>query len=247
MISVIVITKNEEAHIFDCLESVKWADEIIVVDNFSDDKTFEICKKFTSLVYLHDWQGFGIQKNRALSYATGEWVFSIDADERVDADLKNAILEAVYKNENCAYKVKRLNFFSGKAMRFGKWSKDRPLRLFKRCRGEFSLDKVHESVNCEDSQKVLSGYLHHYPYKNYESYIQKMQLYTSVWAQEQFSKGRKSSIFKAFLRAWFKFISSYIFRLGFLDGSIGFSVAYCSMIYTFFKYAKLHHFYQQDK
>ncbi|MDP2695211.1 MAG: glycosyltransferase family 2 protein, partial [Gallionella sp.] len=150
-LSVIIITKNEAANIRACLESVAWTDEIIVVDSGSSDATAEICGEFGARVYVHDWPGFGVQKNRALGYATHEWVFSIDADERVTPELRNAIEAVLRKDDDVrsAYRVSRLSSYCGRFMRHSGWHPDHIVRLFRRAAAHFSDDLVHERLLVE--------------------------------------------------------------------------------------------------
>ena len=247
-LSVIIITKNEEANIRACLESVAWADEIIVVDSGSSDATTEICREFGARVYVHDWIGFGAQKNRALGYATHNWVFSIDADERVTPELRAAI-EAKLRgdvtadqatNHTCvAYRVSRLSSYCGRFMRHSGWHPDHIVRLFKRGAARFSDALVHESVEVQGNIGLLEGELLHYSYKNLEQVLNKANQYSSAAAQMLQQRGRNSSVSSAVLRGLWAFLRTYFLQRGFLDGREGFMVAVSNAEGTYYRYLKL--------
>lgn len=240
-LSVIIITKNEAANIRACLESVGWADEIIVVDSGSTDATAEICRKFGARVYVHDWPGFGAQKNRALSYATNEWVFSIDADERVTEELRAAI-EAVLHRENdtCpAYRVSRLSSYCGRFMRHSGWYPDRIVRLFRRDAARFSDDLVHERLLIEGEAGQLGGELLHYAFDNPEEVLLKVNQYSSAGAAMLQRRGRSASLGGAVLRGLWSFLRTYVLRGGFLDGREGFMLAVSNAEGTYYRYLKL--------
>jgi len=240
-LSVIIITKNEAANIRACLESVAWADEIIVVDAGSSDATAEICRESGAKVYVHDWPGFGVQKNRALGYATNEWVFSIDADERVTPELRTAI-ETVLRKENgtCpAYRISRLSSYCGRFMRHSGWYPDRIVRLFKRDAARFSDDLVHERLLIEGDVGQLDGELLHYAFDNLEEVLRKVNQYSSAGAQMMHQRGRQASLSGAVLRGLWSFLRTYILRGGFLDGREGFMLAVSNAEGTYYRYLKL--------
>lgn len=240
-LSVIIITKNEVAHIRACLESVAWADEIIVVDSGSIDDTVTIAHEFTPRVYAHDWPGFGAQKNRALDYATNEWVFSIDADERVTPELRAAI-EMVLRKEDgtCSgYRVSRLSSYCGRFMRHSGWYPDHIVRLFRRGAARFSDDLVHERLLIEGEVGQLGGELLHYAFDNLEEVLRKMDHYSSAGAAMQQQRGRTASLGGAVLRGLWSFLHTYILRGGFLDGREGFMLAVSNAEGTYYRYLKL--------
>jgi len=241
-LSVIIITKNEAVNIRACLESVAWADEIIVVDSGSSDATVEICRELGVKVYLHDWPGFGPQKNRALSYATNEWVFSIDADERVTAGLCTAI-EAVLRNDidqmPAAYRISRLSSYCGRFMRHSGWYPDHIVRLFKRGAAKFSDDLVHEQILVDGETGMLDGELLHYSYENLEQVLNKVNQYSSASAQMLAQRGRQASLSGAVLHGLWSFIRTYFLRAGFLDGREGFMLAVSNAEGTYYRYLKL--------
>ena len=241
-LSVIVISKNEAANIRACLESVAWADEIIVVDSGSTDGTVELAREFTSHVYLHpDWPGFGPQKNRALDYAMGDWVLSIDADERVTPELRIAI-EAVMRNDAnacVAYRVSRLSSYCGRYMRHSGWYPDRIVRLFRRNVARFSDDLVHERLLIEGVIGQLDGELLHYAFDSAEEVLHKMDMYSTAGAQRLHQQGRKATLTGAVLRGMWSFFRTWVLRAGFLDGREGFMLAISNAEGTYYRYIKL--------
>ena len=240
-LSVIIITQNEAANIYACLESVAWADEIIVVDSNSTDTTPEICKGLGARVYVHDWPGFGPQKNRALDYATHDWVFSIDADERVTPELRAAI-ETVLRDEpnTCAaYRISRLSSYCGRFMRHSGWRPDHIVRLFKRDAARFSDDLVHEQLRVEGQIGQLDGELLHFAFADAEEVLQKVNHYSSAGATMMQRRGRQATLTGAVLRGLWSFIRTYFLRAGFLDGREGFMLAVSNAEGTYYRYLKL--------
>lgn len=240
-LSVILITKNEAGNIRACLESVAWADEIIVVDSGSSDATVAIAREFTSQVHVHDWPGFGAQKNRALGYATHEWVFSIDADERVTPELRAAIQAVLRKeDETCpGYRVSRLSSYCGRFMRHSGWYPDHIVRLFRRGAARFSDDLVHERLLIEGEVGQLGGELLHYPFDDLEAVLHKVNHYSSAGAAMLQQRGRSASLGGAVLRGLWSFLRTYVLRGGFLDGREGFMLAVSNAEGTYYRYLKL--------
>lgn len=250
-LSVIVITKNEEDRISRCLSSVtNIADEIIVFDSGSTDKTVEIAKKFTDKVFVTDWKGYGIQKQRALDKAACDWVLSIDADEEVDSKLAQEITSLLNQDsiKHNAYKMRWKNIIFGKPTRFGRTARA-CTRLFKRQGSRFDEAIVHEKVIFEGETGIIKkGFLNHYSIRNFEHLLYKNRLYAVLMAEKKFAKGKKShGILLAVLRGLINFIQIYVFRLGFLDGSRGLLYAVIYAQYTFNKYAGLWSLEQQSK
>lgn len=240
MISVIIIIKNEEKNLARCLQSVSWADEIVLLDSGSQDKSLEIASAFGCKIHKTDWPGFGPQKQRALELAQGSWVFSIDADEVVSAELKQEILNFVADNKYDAAFMPRLSYLCGEAIYHSGWYPDFILRLFKKEKAQFSKDLVHEKVLCQGTSSKLKNHLLHYSYDNFEQFIQKFNQYSSLGAKNLYDKNKKSSIGKAFFRGLHSFIKHYFFKLGFLDGGNGLVVAISAFESTYYKYLKLH-------
>ena len=239
-ISVIIITKNEAANIRACLESVAWADEIVVVDSGSADDTVNICKAMGARVYVHpDWPGFGPQKNRALGYATNEWVFSIDADERVTPELHAELIQAMNEERAQGFYLPRLSQFCGRFIRYSGWYPDYVLRLFKRDAGRFSDNLVHESVLLTGRTARLKKPLLHYSYLTTDDVERKVEHYSTAAAQQMFQSGKRPGWPGAVLRAGWAFARTYFLRLGVLDGSAGLNIARMNVRTTYLKYRKL--------
>ncbi|MBI3802817.1 MAG: glycosyltransferase family 2 protein [Nitrospirae bacterium] len=239
-ISVTVITRDEAGEIDACLSSVAWADEIVVVDSGSTDRTVEIAKRFTGKVFHHPWEGYARQKNWAVAQASHDWILSLDADERVSPALREEIERAIGAPSPAAgYLIPRKNFFLGHWIRHGGWSPDYVLRLFQRKEGRFLDRKVHEAVSVDGPVGRLKTPLEHYTYRSLEAYFERMERYSTLAAEELFERGKKANALDLTLRPWTTFIRMYLLRLGFLDGWDGFLLARLYSRYTYFKYAKL--------
>ena len=240
LLSVIIITKDEQDNIEDCLESVKWADEIIVVDSGSTDETEEICRKYTNKFYVKDWPGFGIQKQRALDLATHEWVLLIDADERVTSGLRNAIISVLSSNSNVnGYLIPRLSNYLGKDIRHAGWYPDYTLRLAKKNKSHFTKDIVHEKMVVDGTINKLNIHFLHYPYKDIAHHMQKLNDYSSLSAEKMHASGKRISWPMILFKAFFGFVRAYILRKGFLDGWPGLVVSVSTAISVYYKYLKL--------
>ncbi|MFA5960129.1 MAG: glycosyltransferase family 2 protein [Tatlockia sp.] len=236
MLSVIVIAKNEEANIRRCLESVKWAYEIIVLDSGSSDNTLAIAKEYTDNVYSTDWPGYGVQKQRALSYATGDWVLNLDADECVSADLKRAIEQAMAENTADAYRIPICMHFNGYPLRFSS-SPKRHARLFKRVGARFSDDIVHEKIILPDSARIgrIKTAIMHHSFKDVSHALYKMNRYSSYSAKIKIKNKKKASFNKTLLGTGWMFFRCYILQRGFLDGKVGFLFAVLNAQGTFYR------------
>jgi len=240
-LSVVIITKNEEGCICDCIKSASWADEIIVVDADSSDKTVLICKELGAEVYVQkEWLGFGPQKNLALSLATKDWVLSLDADEVVSPSLKDEIQEAIQLNpSNVAFQIPRSSSYCGQFIKHSGWSPDYVLRLFPREHGKFSDDLVHEKVIFNGEIKSLKTSLIHRSYDNLEDVLDKTNRYSTAGASMMHANGKTSSLSKAVFKGLWTFTRTYFLRLGFLDGRMGFVLAVSNAEATYYKYLKL--------
>ena len=241
MLSVIIITKNEAAKIRDCLESVAWADEIVVVDSGSSDETISICREYTNHVVHHDWPGFGPQKNYALSLASNDWVLSLDADERIPEALAAEIKEKLQSasQSDIAFYIPRRSSFCGRFMRFCGWYPDYVLRLFRRGSASFSDDLVHEKVLSNGPCGYLKEPMLHLSVDNLDQAINKMNLYSTIAANEKFERGQRSTLLTAISRGGWTFFRVYFLRLGILDGRQGFMLSVANAGGTYYKYAKL--------
>lgn len=247
-LSVILITKNEAENIRACIESVAWADEIIVVDSGSTDDTVAISKQLGAQVHEHDWPGFGVQKNRALGYATKDWVLSLDADERVTPELR-AEIETILKagqTQDC-YLVPRLSNYCGRFMYHSGWYPDLLPRLFRRGKARFSDDLVHERLIVEGSSGKLKGLLLHYAFDGMEEVLHKVNQYSTAGAAMMYKRGRKASLSGAVLRGLWSFFRTYILRGGILDGREGFMLAVSNAEGTYYRYLKLMLLNQKQK
>jgi glycosyltransferase involved in cell wall biosynthesis len=237
-LSAIVITKNEATKIVACLESLAFCDERIVVDSGSSDDTVTLAQAVGARVVTHDWQGFGAQKNFALSQASGDWVLSLDADERVTPALAAQISEAVAAGQADGYEMPRLSTFCGRPMRHSGWYPDYVLRLFRRDKARFSDDLVHERVVCAGGVRRLSEPLIHHPVERLEDALSRMDRYSTAGADMIVGKGREVSFMTGILRGLWSFLRTYVLRLGFLDGKEGFLLAVANAEGTYYRYMK---------
>ncbi|GAB5604047.1 glycosyltransferase family 2 protein [Sideroxyarcus sp. TK5] len=238
-LSVILITKNEAANIRACLESVDWADERIVVDSGSSDDTVAIARSMGAQVYEHNWPGFGPQKNRALDYASGDWVFSIDADERVTPELRAELEQAMREGAAEGYYCPRLSQFCGSFIHHSGWYPDYVLRLFKRGKGRFSDSLVHESVQLEGRSAKLKSPLLHYSYLDRADVERKVAHYSDAAAQQMHAAGKRTGLLRAALSAGWAFVRTWMIRMGMLDGRAGWGIAMMNARTTWLKYRKL--------
>jgi glycosyltransferase involved in cell wall biosynthesis len=237
-LSAIIITKDEVANIGDCLDSLAFCDERIVVDAASSDGTLLLAKQRGARVATHAWKGFGPQKNYALSLAQGDWVLSIDADERVTSELARAIRAALDSGKADGYEIPRRSSFCGRMMRHSGWFPDRVLRLFRRDKGRFTDDLVHERVVCDGVVARLSEPILHYPVARLEDAIRRMDSYSTLGAQRIVASNRRVSFFAGMAHGAFTFLRIYVLRLGFLDGAAGFLLAVANAEGTYYRYMK---------
>jgi len=244
-LSVVIITRNEESNIARTLASVAWADERIVVDSGSTDRTLEIARAHGAKVFQESWKGYAQQKNSAIAQATGDWVLSIDADEEVSAELRENIKRAIEAaTTNIAgYFVARRNFFLGRWIRRGGFYPDRKLRLFRSGKGAFIERVVHETMRVDGPTAVLEGDLIHNAYPTLTGYIDTMNRYSSLGAEVAAHQGQVSRSWLSFLanvyyRPALNFSWNYFFRLGFLDGREGYLLHLYHNVYVSWKYAK---------
>ncbi|MDI6801157.1 MAG: glycosyltransferase family 2 protein [Thermodesulfovibrionales bacterium] len=249
-VSVVIVARNEENNIGEALESIKDFEDIVVVDSFSEDNTIEMCRKYTSRIYQHEWQGYAKQKQMAVDYATKEWVLILDADERVTPELKKEIIEKITPNSEpqtlptpyCGFYIPRKNFFLGKWIRHSGWWPDHTLRLFRKDISYVEQREVHEKVVVNGPVGCLKGVLEHYTYRTVSDYIKKMERYSSLAAKEMLIKDKIPSpsllLFKLVGNPFFTFMKMFFLKQGFRDGIHGFILAVFYSFYTFLKYAK---------
>jgi len=239
-ISIVIVTKNEESNIERCLESVKWADEVTVVDSGSTDKTLEFCQAYHCKIIETEWLGFGLTKQIGVNAATNDWVLSIDADEEVTSELKSKILELTQSTKFHAFNIKRVSYYLKKRIKYSGWQTDYPLRLFNKQYGNFNDASVHESVVMNSNNtSTIQAPLYHYPYQSISGHIGKINLYTQLGAEKLFNKGKKAPLIYAVLSGIVKFIKMYLIKKGFLDGKEGFILAVLSGFSSTLKYFKL--------
>jgi glycosyltransferase involved in cell wall biosynthesis len=239
-LSVAVIALNEEERIRACLESVGWADEIVVVDSGSSDKTVAIAREFTDRVLFHAWEGYGAQKNFALAQCQGDWILALDADERVSEPLRAEIVATLAgQPAHTGYLIPRRNFFQGAWVRHGGWYPDHQLRLFRRGRGRFTTSAVHESVRVDGSVGRLRAPLDHQSYRGIEDFVARANRYSELAARELAAAGRGGSLADLLLRPAWRFVSMYVLRAGFLDGRRGLVLALLYTHYVFLRAAKV--------
>jgi glycosyltransferase involved in cell wall biosynthesis len=248
-LSVVVITRNEAANLRDCLQSVPFADDIVVVDSGSTDDTVAIARDCGARVTeTADWPGFGPQKNRALALARGDWVLSLDADERVTPQLAAQIQAAMASADVSAYDIPRLTRFCGQWIHHCGWTPDHVLRLFRRGQARFSDDLVHERVLTELGTRPgrLTSPLLHESYPTPAHYWRKLEAYSQAWARQHHARGRRASMARAGAAGVVAFLRSYFLRLGFLDGAMGFAVCTMQAQAAFGKYFALYCLNRQD-
>lgn len=253
-LSIIIITKNEAHNIGDCLDSVAFADEWIVVDSGSTDETCTIARaKGAHVVQTEDWPGFGPQKNRALDLATKDWVLSIDADERVTPELAQEIQTLIQDGDGGqhavvdGYRIARLSNFCGRWIRHSGWWPDYVLRLIRRGKGRFTDSLVHESLQINGSTETLKGHFLHYPYGDMEALLVKVNRYSTAGAEMMHAKGRKTGVPGIVGHSVWTFIRIYVMRRGFMDGKEGFILAAVGAAGSFFRYSKLFFLNKQDR
>ncbi len=238
-LSVLVLTKNEAHNIDACLESVCWADEIVVVDSGSSDKTVEKARKWTPKVFVTDWQGFSGTKNWGLQHVTGEWVLWLDADERVTPELA-AEIQAVFRSVSAdGYEIPRKANFLGHWILHGGWYPGYVLRLVRRKWAHFEESRVHEGLRRPPRVERLKNPLLHFTDPTLEHYLTKFNRYTTLAAEDLQEKGRRFHLIDLLFRPVHLFLKMYVLKAGFLDGFAGFLLAQLSAFYVFTKYAKL--------
>ncbi len=239
-LSVVMVTGNEEERLRDALESVKRADEIIVVDALSEDRTVELAREYTEKVFLEEWKGFSAQKNSAIQKAEGDWILLLDADERVTPELWDEITEVIMGDTGIAgYEMPRKSFFLGKWISHSGWWPDYTLRLFRRGAGRVSPRKVHERIEVDGPVGRLRNPLLHLTYQSISQFIRKADVYAGLSASEMAERGEQFSMTRLFFSPLATFIRMYIIQRGFLDGPHGFILAGLYSYYTFLKYARL--------
>ncbi len=234
-----MVTYNEEENLGQALESARDADEIVVVDAFSTDRTVEIARAYTERVYQQHWRGFSVQKQSAIDHAEGEWILLLDADERLTAELREEIREAINGTGKDGFYLPRKNYFLGRWIRHGGWWPDLTLRLFRNGRGAVKAREVHERIEVDGPVGRLKNPLLHYTYHSLEQFIRKMNNYSTLSAREMASAGKTFNLKGLLLNPPATFFRMYLLRQGFRDGLHGLVLAILYSYYSFLKYAKL--------
>lgn len=241
-VSAVLIVKNEQEKLPECLESLMWADEIVVLDSGSSDKTVEIAETFGAVVATRcDWEGFGIQRRRAEEIATGDWIFMIDADERVSPELQKNIQHVIAQNTYGIYEVNRLTWCFGRFMKHSHLYPDWIPRLYPKGLANFDDTRVHERLRNPKHALTyrLDGDLLHYGYDSIHDVTKKASHYAQEWAIERAEKGYKGSMVSAYGRSLWCFLRMYVLSGGFLDGKQGLLMSVMMSYATFLKYADL--------
>jgi glycosyltransferase involved in cell wall biosynthesis len=237
-VTVVIAARNEAANIAACIESVRWAREIIVVENDSTDDTVELARRAGATVFSHEFTTIGGQRNAAFERATTEWIFALDADERGTTELAAEIRRTIAEPKHQAYRVRRRSFFLGREIRHGGWETARPVRLVRK-ELRYNAARVHEHIDVTGSVGELSSALLHYTYTSLSQYFEKLGRYSQWWADDRFTHGRRAGLGTVFLRPPARFFSMYVLRGGWMDGAAGFLVAALGSVSVFAKYATL--------
>jgi glycosyltransferase involved in cell wall biosynthesis len=240
-ITATVITLNEERNIADALGSLSWADEIIVVDSESTDRTVEIARGFTDRVFVHPWPGYSAQKNFAADQASNDWIFSLDADERVSNELAREIqqLKGGAEPASAGFEMPRLTFYLGRWIKHSGWRPDYKRRLYDRNRARWRGDYVHETLEVDGKVERVSGDILHYTVRDASEHHLRMDHYTTLGAEQALSLGKRASPLSLLISPTFVFLRSYLFKLGFMDGVPGLAIARFAAHYEFLKNLKM--------
>jgi glycosyltransferase involved in cell wall biosynthesis len=241
-ISAYIIAYNESEKIRDCINSVLWADEIIFVDSHSTDGTSEIAEELGAKVVHIPFEGYGDLRNKAISLCNGDWIFSLDSDERCTKNVRDEILTLIENAPLDIYKIPRKNFFMGRWIKHSGWYPNfRQPQLFRNGKMSYDFKPVHEGfINHSDKEiGVINNIIWQFPFKNTEEVIHKANRYSTLGVKKLLDKGETGGVLKAFLHGFWSFIKHYIFKLGFLDGGPGFVIAFGNFEGTFYRYIKL--------
>ncbi|WP_343330283.1 glycosyltransferase family 2 protein [Polaribacter staleyi] len=239
-ITAIIPTLNEEIHIEEAIKSVGFADEIIVIDSYSKDKTIEIAEKLHVKIIKRKFDDFSSQKNFAISQAKHSWIYILDADERVTENLEKEILKNVKNPKDfVGFSFSRDFYFMNKQIKFGGYSNNKVIRLFNKNYCKYNGSLVHEKIIADGKIGVIEEPIKHYSYKSFSHHLTKVQNYKELQAKELFAKGKKSSLFKIIVKPKTRFLTHYVFKLGFLDGFRGFVIAAIQAYGIFIKFVSL--------
>jgi glycosyltransferase involved in cell wall biosynthesis len=248
-LSVVIITKNEEHNIVDCVRSAKLvSDDVIVVDSGSVDRTIELAISSGAKVFTTRWKGYGFSRNLGAFKAKKSWILALDADERISAELALSIGKLSLGDRNIIYRFRRNNYFAGQKICFGTLGNETVKRIYNRNYAQWDLSLVHEKLeSLRPTKRFIRGYIDHFGLKNAEDYEAKAILYAQMSAEKYLIKGKNANMFKRFLSPLFNSVKSYIFQLGFLDGEKGWISAKTIAYYSFLKYFYLHQLLKKSK
>jgi glycosyltransferase involved in cell wall biosynthesis len=239
-ITAIIPTLNEEIHIADAIKSVSFADEIIVIDSFSTDKTIEIAEKLHVKIIKRKFDDFSSQKNYAINQASYDWIYILDADERVTPEVEKEIIEAVNNpKEFVGFNVKRCFYFAGKKIKYSGWQRDKVIRLFLKGFCKYNGSLVHEVIETKGEIGFLKNTINHYSYRSFDHYISKINQYSWLQAKELKRRGKRVNLYHILIKPPARFFIHYIVRLGFLDGFQGFMIAKAQAFAVLSRYIKL--------
>jgi glycosyltransferase involved in cell wall biosynthesis len=239
-LSIIVVAKDEAINIAECVRSARFADEVIVLDSGSSDGTPELARaEGARVVVTPDWPGYGPQINRGIDMATGDWIFSLDADERISPELAAEIRQAIERSDVNGFRVPRSSMYCGRFMRHGGWSPDYTWRLVRRGRGRFTDHFLHAHLQVQGPTGALEHPIIHYSFRSLEAVLEKVNRYSSANVRDMQASGRKGSLGRAIGHGLWAFIRTYLLQLGFLDGRWGFMLAVSNAEGTYYRYLKL--------
>jgi glycosyltransferase involved in cell wall biosynthesis len=239
-VTVTVITRNESAHIAAALQSVAWADEIVVVDSRSTDDTVAIARQYATRVEERDWPGYSAQKNYAAGIASNDWILSLDADERVTPELAGEIRGMLQREPaKRGYRIPRVAWYLGRWIRSTDWYPDYQLRLYDRRAGTWNGRLVHESVSLKGTPGMLRHELQHYAYRDISHHLATIDRYTTLAAEQWLSEGRRTNALEMFIHPRLAFVRNYVLRRGIAEGAAGLLVSKMNSYYVFLKLAKL--------
>lgn len=242
-ISVCIITFNEEKHIARCLESVKWTDEIIIVDSFSTDRTLEIARKYTDKIFQREWTGINDQRNYAMTLANHEWIFALDADEETTPELRERIKQILSSNQNDmnGFLIPRKTLYLGKWIKHGGWYPDYKLRLYKKGSGCYKGTDPHDHFYLNNSKpSKLYEHILHFTYEDIQDQIKTINNFSTAFAEKFLKEGRKFCFADLIFKPLWKFIETFFLKFGFLDGTAGFIISVNTAFYQFTKHSKLY-------
>jgi len=244
-LSIVIVAKNESKNIYECVRSAAFADEILVVDSGSTDDTISLAKSAGARIIKKKWVGYGPQQNIAINASKGDWIFSLDADERISAKLANEIIQAIKEDTFYVYNVPRKSLFVSKFIDYSGWRPDYTKRLFKKGFAKFTEHEVHAHLSTKYKIGKLENPIIHFSYRDLESVINKMNLYSTGGARDNLKSGKNGSLRKAIFHGLWAFFRTYFIRAGFLDGKEGVMLAIANAEVTYYRYLKLYYISQK--